>query len=299
MGTTDASPSGLAGEPPATAHPAPPPAPHPATPIPTPATPAPSEGAGEALSASRMVTANHVALVRTNSPIPASAETLPLVTITKTELLVGKTHVADVVPGPLGFEAAIKRAQNRAALQVLPIEAALRPIHDAAPSQSTLRVLVDATTSYRTALEVLFTAGQSGFRSFAFVVYNPAVGERAVPASTPSRAERDAAHAPGAAPPVSFLLQADGVVISVGGERIGPGCVKGAAGTTVPLRDGKADLAGLAACASRIKGLAPAWAGSTVAEVTAIPGLDMQTVLAAVAAVIRDYPVVHFGLLSS
>jgi len=246
-----------------------------------------------------MVTAQHVITVRTSSVTPRPADTLPLVTIAKGELFLGTQPIAPVSPGPLGFDETLKRAGARAALQLLPLDAALRPLREAAPTQSTMRILVDGTTSYRTTLEVLFTASQRGFSTFDFVVYNPAVGERSLVASTPTRAERDASHAAGAVPPVSFLLRTDGVVVSVAGEKIGPLCVRGAAGTTVPLRDGKADLASLAACASHLKALSPAWAGVSVAEITAVPGLDMQVVLSAVAAIVHDLPVIHFGLLSS
>ena len=80
---------------------------------------------------------------------------------------------------------------------------------------------------------------------------------------------------------------------------LGPGCTKGAQGTTIPLRAGKPDVAGLASCTSRLKSMAPAWAHSTIAEVTASPELDMQTVLEAVSVIVRDFPVIHFGMLST
>jgi hypothetical protein len=239
-----------------------------------------------------------VTLVHAESALAPMADATPLVTLTKTDLLVGTAKVADVLPGPLGFDGSIKRAGQRAALEVLPLKAALKAIHDAAPTESSLRVRVDATTSYRSALEVVFTGAQAGFTTFGFVV-SSAAGERALPVSTPTRAERDAQHAADAAPPMSFVLKADGVVVSVGGVTLGPGCTKGAQGTTIPLRAGKPDVAGLASCTSHLKSMAPAWAHSTIAEVTASPELDMQTVLEAVSVIVRDFPVIHFGMLST
>lgn len=224
-------------------------------------------------------------------------DTLPLVTVTRTELLVGDAHVADVPPGALGFDATLKRAGKQAALELLPLEAALRPVHDADPSQTTLRLLFDASTAYRAALEVMFSASQAGFTSFELVV--KANGDwAAVPASTPSRAERQAAHAAGAVPPASFLLQADGASLSVGDVVIGPGCTKGGHGAAVPAVAGKLDEGAIGACAARLRGMDPSWASGTVANVSVAPGLDMQSVVAAVARIVPVFPVVHFGMIS-
>ncbi len=292
--------------PPAGADPAPPAA---TLPAPVPATPpsaSPTSSADSflpaaphaaALSAARMAKEKGVALVAVETKTPAAPDALPLITLTKTELLVGTEHIADVIPGPLGFEAKIKRAGQRAALQVLPLDAVLKSLHAADPGQDSVRFLFDGSTSYRSALEVVFTASHAGFTSFDFVVSSKA-GERVIPVSTPSRAEWDAAHTPGATPPPSFVLEPDGVTLSVGTTTIGAGCAKGAAGVAIPAVSGKLDPVGVAACGARLKSLDPAWAGFTVANVSAANGLDLQTVLAVVAEMIPLFPTEHFGMVS-
>lgn len=247
---------------------------------------------------SQLVTANAVTLVRAESALSPLADSLPIVTLSKSDLLVGTSPIARVFPGPLGFDGAIKRQGQRAALEVVPLKAALRAVHDMSPTESSLRLLVDASTSYRSALEAEFSAAQAGFTSFGFVV-SSAKGERRLAVVTPTRAERDAEHKTETSPPISFVLRADGVVVSVGAVSVGAGCTKGASGTTIPLRAGKPDLAALASCVSRLKSMDPAWAHSTIGEVSASPELDMQTVLEAVSVIVRELPAIHFGMLSA
>jgi hypothetical protein len=279
MGPTDSAPS-----PSATVSPLPAPAPPPAP--------------GRAPDPSLPSSATPVTLVRAESPQPPPPDTLPLVTVSRTALLVGTTEIAPVFPGPLGFDGSIKRAGQRAALEVLPLKAALKALKEATPTEASVRVRVDASTSYRTALEVVFSGAQAGFTSFGFLVAS-AAGERTLTVSTPTRAERDAEHAGGTAPPIAFVLTAEGVAVSAGGVTLGPGCSKEGAGTTLPLRAGKPDVAGLASCVSRLRGMRPAWARSTIAEVSASPALDMQTVLEAVSVIAPSLPVIHFGMLST
>jgi len=249
------------------------------------------------LSATRVATDHGVVLVKVDHADAAADDALPLVTITRAELLVGTDVVAQVQPGPLGFDATIKRAGNWRALQLLPLEAALTPIHAAAPSGHTLRLLIDAGTSYRSALEVLFTAAQAGFTSFAFVVSTEG-GERSLPASTPTRGEREVANAGGGPPAASFVLEPTGVAVSVGGVALGSGCTKDGKGVAVPARAGKLDATAIAACAARVKASTPLGSQMTVAEVSASASLDAQTVLTAVGALLPSLRTVHFGLLS-
>lgn len=252
---------------------------------------------GTILSVAATAAARGVALVNAESGVTAPPDTVPLITVSKSALFVGTERVADVLPGPLGFDATIKRAGARAALEVLPLEAILRPLHAQKPTDDTVRLLFDATTSYRSAIEVLFSTAQAGFTSFAVIVASKA-GERAVPASTPSRAERDAARLPGAPPSPSFVLQRDGVTLTVGDVAIGAGCTRGARGVAVPSVAGRIDPAAVAVCAARVKTMDPMWASVAVASVSAAAELDMQTVMGAVAAIVPTFPVVHFGLLS-
>jgi hypothetical protein len=231
---------------------------------------------------------------------PAVATSIPLVTVSTTELLVDSHRIAAVSEGPLGFAADLKRAGNRSALQVLPLEASLRALRERDPSQTTLRIRVDGRTAYRTAIEVIFTASHAGFTTFAFGVH-PASGpdaEQTVPASVPSRAEWDASHKAGAPQAPSFVLQPDGASLTIGTDSVGAGCTLGASGVAVPAIGGRLDVTAIAACASRVKTMRPAWGGVRAANVSAAPGLDMQTVLSVVAGLEKTYPSVHFGLLS-
>jgi len=253
---------------------------------------------GMTLFASAMARTKGITLPAVESTLPAAADGLPMVTITKSELLVGNEHIADVPAGSLGFEAAIKRAQTRSALQVMPLDAALRTLHARDTGDTTLRLLVDATTSYRSALEAVFTASHAGFTEFRFVVASKA-GERSVPANTPSKAEWGAAHTVGAPQPPSFVLSPDGVTLSVGEVTIGAGCTVGAAGPAIPASGGTLDPARIAACAARIRAMKPEWARlPAAANVTAASQLDMQTVLSIVVGIEATFPVVHFGMLS-
>jgi hypothetical protein len=57
------------------------------------------------------------------------------------------------------------------------------------------------------------------------------------------------------------------------------------------------DPAEVAACAARFARMDPAWARFSVANVSAANGLDLQTVLAVVAALLPTFPTIHFGMI--
>jgi|HubBroStandDraft_6_1064221.scaffolds.fasta_scaffold1369071_1 biopolymer transport protein TolR len=76
------------------------------------------------------------------------------------------------------------------------------------------------------------------------------------------------------------LATADGA-IAAGCDRIGPGL-------TVPSNRGAYDLAGLSACARRIKGARPERATETQVTVTASPDVPYATVVAVMDALRRD-----------
>lgn len=269
----------------------------PPEPLPKPAAAASSEKAEPrprgSLSVSTMAREKGILLPRIQGTAAKGADSLPLMTLTKTELLVGETHIADVIPGPLGFDAKIKRMEQRSALQLMPLDAALRPIHAAHPEESSLRVLVDRSTAYRSALEAVFTAAQTGFTTFFFVV-SSAQGESAVMASTPSKAEWEAAHTAGAPQPPSFVLDTSGVTLTVGTVRIGADCTKGKEGVAVPTLDATA----VAACAKKVHAMSPEWSALMAANVTAAPELEMQVVLGIVAGIESTYATVHFGMMT-
>ncbi len=261
--------------------------------------PAASKTDGQAAAAAL---AHHVTLAAVSTgggasqPLPS--DSLPLVIITKNELLFGERHVASLEPGPQGFDAAIKRAGQRSALQLLPLDDLLKGAHDAEPAQAEVRFLFDASTSYRAALEVLFTASHEGFTSFDFLVRGagdpPGTPTRALVASTPTKAEWDASHTAGAPQPVSLVLTHEGVTFSVGAVTIGPDCTRGRNGTTLPTLD----AAKAGECAARVKGMVPAWSSLRIANVSAANGLDLTTVLGVVAAIAPSFPTIHFGMIT-
>jgi hypothetical protein len=261
------------------------------------APPRPSARADEVAAAAPTADTHAFQMVRIPGARAKVDERLPLVTVTKTELSIGKDHIADVMPGPLGFDGSIKRAGQRAALEVLPLRAALHPLYRADAGPNAVRLLFDAGTSYRTALETMFSSAQAGFTTFSLVVQAES-GQASLPASTPSKAERDAAKTPGSTPPVTFTVETGGVSISVGDTLIGPGCVSGGTGVTVPRRGDSLDQRAVGACAAKLKTMSPTWSKLGVANVSAEAGLDIATVLRIVEAVLPALPVVHFGLLS-
>jgi len=230
-----------------------------------------------------------------DAPAPAPKEDLPLITLSIDELLLGSQHIADVRPGPLGFDGEIKRSHQRAALQLMPLDAALRPL--AKPNETTIRVLADRGTSYRSALEVFYSASQAGFTSFSFLVSSQA-GPRSVPVSTPSRAEWEAAHTAGALQPASFKVEARGISVTVGEIVVGGGCTLNAAGVTVPASGGKLDVAQVGACAASLKGMNPGWDRIGAANVTASGELTIETVLAIIVAIEATFPTVHLGMMT-
>jgi hypothetical protein len=231
---------------------------------------------------------------RALAPAPAD---VPLVTLSKTELYVGDTRVATIPAGELGFPAGMKRSGLAAALHVLPVEDAVRDLRATGPAVDSLRLLVDAGVPYRALLEVVYSAAHAGVTSFSLIVMSES-GEGALPIRLPTRAEREESKAPGAVPPPAFVIDRDGVSISVGQEPIGAGCTRGAAGAAVALQSGRADPRQLAECAERMHGMDEAWARNTSASVSATSAVPMQAVLEAIAAILPVYPTVHVGMVS-
>jgi hypothetical protein len=256
--------------------------------------PAASATTSTALPVSTMVARYHVAIVHAESSSPAASDLLPLVTLSTTDLLVGTESIAKVPSGPLGFEAALKRDGNRAALQVTPLDDTLGALRRTSPD--TLRLLVDARAPYRTMLEVFFTATHAGFTSYEFVVA-AAAGERALHITTPTRAQRKEARAGTAPPSMALVVLPEGFSLAVGEVVIGPGCTKGAIGNAVGRQGERADLDALARCASRVPSMAPEWGGVTTVQLSAAPEVTAEAVLSVVAVLLPTFPQVYFGLL--
>lgn len=99
---------------------------------------------------------------------------------------------------------------------------------------------------------------------------------------------------------LTALVTGRGVALTTAGGAIAPGCDGLGPGLTVPSKGDGDDLAGLSACARRIKGARPEYAAETQVTVTASPDVPYATVIAVMDALRRDdagelFPEVHLG----
>jgi biopolymer transport protein ExbD len=79
---------------------------------------------------------------------------------------------------------------------------------------------------------------------------------------------------------LTALITAQGVALKTASSSIGPGCEGLGLGVTVPNRNGATDLAGLSACARKIKDSSPEAAKETQVTLAASPDVPYQTVIA-------------------
>jgi biopolymer transport protein TolR len=86
---------------------------------------------------------------------------------------------------------------------------------------------------------------------------------------------------------LTALVTAGGVALKTAGGSLAPGCEGAGAGITVPSRGGAYDLAGLTACARRVKAW-PEAAGETQVSVAASPEVPYETVIAVIDALRAD-----------
>jgi biopolymer transport protein TolR len=98
------------------------------------------------------------------------------------------------------------------------------------------------------------------------------------------------------------LVTAQGVSLKTAAGNVAPGCEGIGPGLTVPAKDGKQDLAALAACARRVKDASPAYRDETQVSLTADPGTDTQTLVDVMDALRTDpsgtlFPEVAFGIV--
>jgi len=88
---------------------------------------------------------------------------------------------------------------------------------------------------------------------------------------------------PGPTPPDALSLTAlvtqQGVALKTASGAIAPGCGDTGPGVTIPKVAGEHDLAGLSACARRVKGARPQFAAETQVAVTASPDVPYQDVI--------------------
>jgi hypothetical protein len=243
-----------------------------------------------------MLKSHPLELAQVESATPAASDLLPLITVTKADLLVGDAVVAKVPPGSLGFEAAQKRDGNRKALQVVPLLDALSPLRKESPTATGARLLIDKATPYRTTLEVFFTTARAGFTTYDFVVAGKS-GERSVHIGTPTAADRKAARAGTAPPSLAVVVKPDAIMLSVGAMTIGQGCTKGGTGAAVARPAGQAELDTLVSCTGQLRSMSPEWAAMTTVQLSAADEVDTQEVLSVIAALLPAFPRVYLGLL--
>ncbi len=60
---------------------------------------------------------------------------------------------------------------------------------------------------------------------------------------------------------------------------LAPDCATAKSGTTIPIKDGRHDFAGLTACVTKVLGCSPAYASQHEAMIGAEPGIEFQTVV--------------------
>ena len=80
---------------------------------------------------------------------------------------------------------------------------------------------------------------------------------------------------------LSVFIVSEGFGLKASGGNIAPGCNDAGAGIAVPKANGQYDFAALTACAARLKGSSADFADETQATITANPGIEFQTVIAA------------------
>lgn len=88
---------------------------------------------------------------------------------------------------------------------------------------------------------------------------------------------------------LTVLIASEGFSLKASGGNIAPGCDSVGAGYAVPKTGGKYDFAALTACAAKLKGASSDFADETQATITANPGIEYQTVIAAMDA-LRNTP---------
>jgi tRNA A-37 threonylcarbamoyl transferase component Bud32 len=214
-----------------------------------------------------------------------------------------------------GFPASVKRSGPND-LYVIPLANSLDHWRDvdrasrleAGPlddDSTPLAVLMDGAAPYRALIEVLFTAGQSNF-GFYELGARAADGSLVWITSTPPRIGGGRVREdPSGKLNLSVWITKAGIALKSTGGAIAPGCndvVHGSgAGVTLPNASDDYDLAGLAACARRLKGASVAFRSEEQVTLTANPAIEYRTIIAVMDALRADaagalFPEVHFGV---
>jgi biopolymer transport protein TolR len=114
--------------------------------------------------------------------------------------------------------------------------------------------------------------------------------------------ERPAPHDGPAALRLTALITHQGIVLTTASGAIAPGCSDLGAGVTLPNKGGAYDLAGLSACARRIKGVRPEYALESQVSLSANPDVPYETLVSVMDALRSDdtgelFPEVQLGVV--
>jgi biopolymer transport protein ExbD len=196
-----------------------------------------------------------------------------------------------------GVDASYKRSGPND-LSLVPLAAALKPAR--AGEHKALAVAFDASIPYRIVVEVLFTAGQSGYDSY-YLLARTAAGFGAI-VIRPPRIGR----LPQPPPPalnLAVFIVSDGIAVKTSSGNVGPGCTGALGpGLAVPRGAWGHDFAGLRACAASVRAQSPAFATETQATLTANPNVPFGEIVAAMDALREEpsgragFPDIHFGV---
>ena len=165
-------------------------------------------------------------------------------------------------------------------LYLVPLAERIASAHRDGKLKSVLTLVVHPETPYRVLIEVLFTAGQSevghfdlreGTREGRLISTSP-------PMSHGPRLGDASAKPPEALNLVVLVLQ-EGISMKVAVGNVAPGCDSLGAGLALPRIAGKLDVAGVAACAQKLKKANPAFATETSFTLTASATTPFREVL--------------------
>ena len=202
-----------------------------------------------------------------------------------------------VLSGPatanMGFDAKVKRSGPNDYFLV-PLEAELKATHGAVAL-----VALEGATPFRTAAEILYTLGQTGYATFDLLVQSRSGERRILPLSSPKlggpsclaldpdgvarlaaemKAAFDGSPPPPAAPRVplaarpalclGFVVSPAGITVSSGGDKLDATCLafapEGPKAPTFAAAGGKVPMADVTKCAAALKARFPAAATGQV-----------------------------------
>jgi biopolymer transport protein ExbD len=255
---------------------------------------APSGGVAAA-SGSASAVPSDVKLPTSRSTVPVPTDPL-VVVLSPTRVAVDRDGPTLAVPDPATWDKGLDakyKTSSRNDYRVLPLETALaaRRVGDA--GLPVVAIDADASLSYRSLFEALYTIGQNGGDRIALVVRNGgALGaiDLAVPHPEARLGQLGQLPRDGSRPPTDpgsrfalhVMVTADGFLVTAAGLRIATGCNEPGEGVAVPKHDGAFDYAALTACAARLKATSPDFAGETKVTVGAAGGIDTQTAVSAI-----------------